>query len=174
MGSGGGGHWADAEPDRPGVSETTTGGWRTQRTSRSLSAPEPSTTPMDRRTLLRALGFSAALGPISGAAPDAPREVALLTTPVAGFQFGAGMTAGDRLREDVRLRLAREPQNPHDADAVAILLEGVGRVGYVPRYRNEPVVALLEAGVQPEAVVTRYAPEAPPPDRLEVAVVVQI
>lgn len=63
-----------------------------------------------------------------------------LEIPVVGLHHGEAISlAGKRPRDDVfrqknlKVRLVREPMNPHDANAIAVVSDSVGHLGYVPR-----------------------------------------
>jgi hypothetical protein len=83
------------------------------------------------------------------AAPGAPRPVT--HTTLFDFAIAGGFHHGlkDRregLHAGLHLILRAEPDNPHDADAVAVLAPDGARLGYIPREANAPVAALLRAG----------------------------
>ena len=54
--------------------------------------------------------------------------------------FEADLSPGDRLR------LQREPDNPHDSLAVLIFDERGNKLGYIPRAKNEVLARLMDAG----------------------------
>lgn len=68
-----------------------------------------------------------------------------------------GRYAFRRLRASDKLDLVREPENPHDSNAVAILHEGF-HVGYVPA-RHNWVGRALDEGDTVVAQVVRLATE---------------
>jgi hypothetical protein len=89
---------------------------------------------------------------------DAPELVAR-GLRVAGVA-GAGRHHADALAaEDVRpgraLELRRDPQNPHDASAIAVHGAGGGQVGWVPREIAAELAPALDAGADWAAVVLR-------------------
>ncbi len=71
---------------------------------------------------------------------------------IAGGYYHGLAEVLDALRPGVRLALEREPDNPHDANAVAVLWQG-RRVGYVPREANPEVARMMDRGVPVRAVV---------------------
>ena len=73
------------------------------------------------------------------------QSVELLRCPVAGFQYHQGKSVWHRLKAGALLDLVREPENPHDAQAVRIELEGV-QIGYVPRADNAAIAHLMDTG----------------------------
>lgn len=87
-----------------------------------------------------------------------------ITTRVAGISFenadGSSRQAYARLvRKGDRLRLRREPQNPHDGYALAVeWLDTDGRalqLGYVPRPLALVLSPLIDAGARLDAEVLR-------------------
>ncbi len=65
-----------------------------------------------------------------------------------------------------RLELARERDNPHDANAVSVSWRG-RKLGYVPRHENAALAWGLDRGAQLAARISRLAPGASPSRRLE-------
>ena len=68
-------------------------------------------------------------------ARDAPQLAALglIVTAVAGASHRPEALASDRAAPGQPLVLRPEPDNPHDSDAVAVLLASGEPLGYVPR-----------------------------------------
>lgn len=58
-----------------------------------------------------------------------------------------------RCKEGERLVLKREPENPHDPNAVAVLRESGAQIGYVSRRNAEWVAPLLDEGRRMEAQI---------------------
>lgn len=76
---------------------------------------------------------------------------AALPTPLFDFAIAGGFYHGVQaaqatLRPGMALDLRREPENPHDADAIAVHLPVGLILGYVPCVANTPVVRLLDSG----------------------------
>jgi hypothetical protein len=89
---------------------------------------------------------------------DAP-ELAAHGLRVAGVA-GAGRHHADALAaEDVgpgrALELRRDPENPHDASAIAVHAAGGAQVGWVPREVAAELAPELDAGAPWSAVVLR-------------------
>ena len=77
---------------------------------------------------------------------DAPSWVFLQQTRVAGtFYHDLGEKKPGLAFWDA-FTLQREPENPHDPRAVAILTPDGDMLGYIPRDRNQEIAALLDAG----------------------------
>lgn len=129
---------------------------------------------MERRGFLKGLGGLLAAIPLWSPAAVGPqkREVLVQRSPVAGFQYHQGESVWPRLRPGDRLTLVREPQNPHDALAVAIYRQGA-MLGYVPRAENEIVAGLLDQQVPLLARITEMQVCRDPWSRLEVAILME-
>jgi hypothetical protein len=74
------------------------------------------------------------------------------------FAIAGGWHHGlDKARHTIavgdRLVLRAEPENPHDANAVAVERSDGLMLGYVPRKANEPIARLLAEGAEVEAEV---------------------
>lgn len=89
---------------------------------------------------------------------------------VAGFRHHEGMWPAvfQGLREGVALRLRREPLNPHDKDAVAILTKDGYKIGYLPRAVNSILAGFLDRNLPLLAVVTAADSNAKPWERVRV------
>lgn len=94
------------------------------------------------------------------AAPVPPPGV--LSGPQRRFLFDFAIAGGwyhglAGVREELApgeiLRLRAEPENPHDADAVAVHRTDGLMLGYIPRAANAPVARLLKLGAPVEAVI---------------------
>ena len=92
------------------------------------------------------------------------------SSPLAGFRYHAAAEVWDELRVGDRLELARERDNPHDANAVSVSWRG-RKLGYVPRHENAALAWGLDRGAALAARISRLAPEARPSRRLEFEVV---
>ncbi|HET7850610.1 MAG TPA: HIRAN domain-containing protein [Pseudolabrys sp.] len=81
-------------------------------------------------------------------------------TPLFDFAIAGGAHHGlylDRARDTLalgeRLLLRAEPENPYDANAIAVHRRDGLMLGYMPRYANEPIAALLAEGARIDAEV---------------------
>ncbi|HJV12086.1 MAG TPA: HIRAN domain-containing protein [Burkholderiales bacterium] len=116
----------------------------------------------------------AALALLVGRAAHAEPGVRLLVqnSPLAGFRYHAGAEVWPALRVGDALELAREPGNPHDANAVRVLWRG--RVlGYVPRRENAALAWSLERGMQLRARISALAEHPNPARRVRFEVYVE-
>ena len=75
---------------------------------------------------------------------ELPRDV--YRGAIAGFGYADGPHLLARMAVGDSLRLAREPDNPHDPLAVRVDWND-RKLGYVPRRDNAPIAHLLDAGV---------------------------
>jgi hypothetical protein len=81
----------------------------------------------------------------------------MITTIVgAKYRGAAAMAELVRLRPGDRLRLVREPDNPHDLNAVAVY-SGTMHIGYVPRGVNRDVADRIMSADSVFAIVTAGA-----------------
>ena len=93
-------------------------------------------------------------------------------SPLAGFRYYAAGELWRELRVGDRLELARERDNPHDANAVMVLWRG--RVlGYVPRRENAALAWALERGTPLRARISALAEHANPARRVRFDVYVE-
>jgi hypothetical protein len=116
----------------------------------------------------------AALALLIGQAAHAQPGVRLLVqnSPLAGFRYHAAAEVWPALRVGDALELAREPENPHDANAVRVLWRG--RVlGYVPRRENAALAWGLERGMQLRARISALAEHPNPARRVRFEVYVE-
>ena len=104
--------------------------------------------------------------------PAANVRILLQSSLLAGFRYHAAAELWDRLRVGDALELAREPENPHDANAVRVLWRG--RVlGYVPRRENAALAWGLERGMQLRARISALAEHPNPARRVRFEVYVE-
>jgi hypothetical protein len=85
--------------------------------------------------------------------------VARPSVPLFDFAIAGGHHHGldaalGRITPGMRLVLVREAANPHDADAVAVHLDGL-KLGFIPREANSPIARLMDRGVRVTAEVLR-------------------
>ena len=116
---------------------------------------------MDPRRLWR-VGLCLAL---AWAEVHAEESIRLLVqnSPLAGFRYHDAAAVWRELKIGDRLDLAREPDNAHDANAVAVLWRG-RKLGYVPRQDNAALAWGLDRGTPLRARISSLA-ESPNPAR---------
>ncbi len=94
---------------------------------------------------------------LAGAAPPAvaaEARIIVQQSPLAGFQYYDGKVLWDNMRVGDVLVLVREPQNPHDANAVRVEWKGQP-LGYVPRRDNADVARQMDRGEKLQARIVR-------------------
>lgn len=125
---------------------------------------------MDPRRLWRIAAFCA----LASADLQAQETVRLLVqnSPLAGFRYHAAAGQWNALRVGDRLELEREPDNPHDANAVVVLWRG-HKLGYVPRRENAALAWGLERGAPLRARISALAEHPNPARRVRFEVYVE-
>ncbi len=96
--------------------------------------------------------------------------IVVRSSPLAGFQFHAGEELFAQMQVGDRLALVREPDNPHDRNAVRVEWRQV-KLGYVPRRDNPQVARQMDLGAALEARISRLRAARNPWDRIEFEVV---
>jgi hypothetical protein len=96
-------------------------------------------------------------------------RILVQSSPLAGFRYHAAAEVWQELRVGDRLDLRREPDNPHDANAVSVCWRG-RKLGYLPRRENAAASWSLDRGQQLNARISRLAPHPNPARRIEVEV----
>lgn len=126
---------------------------------------------MDRRRFLKLLTAGTASGAVVGAAaaPTERRGILLQQSPLAGFQYHEGESLWPLFSIGAPLTLVREPDNRHDARAVAIHFMG-RRIGYLPRVENTAVSQLIDRGQTLRAQIAELSQDRSPWKRIRVAV----
>jgi hypothetical protein len=125
---------------------------------------------MDPRRLWRV----AALLFLAWANVHAEESIRLLVqnAPLAGFRYHAGADLWRELRVGDRLELAREPDNPHDANAVVVRWRG-HKLGCVPRCGNAALAWGLDRGTPLRARISALAEHPNPARRIRFEVYVE-
>ena len=127
--------------------------------------------PLASRCALLLLSISVAGGAL---AQDVSGGVRLLvqSAPLAGFRYHAAAEVWHELRVGDALELSREPDNPHDANAIAVTWRG-RKLGYVPRRDNAALAWGLDRGERLQARISRLAAHPNPARRIEIEVFVE-
>jgi hypothetical protein len=123
-------------------------------------------------TLLTTLALLSVAAPLR-AAESGEMRLLVQSSPLAGFRHYAGETFWSQLREGDALTLIREPDNPHDANAVRIEWRG-HQLGYLPRAENRAVAAAMDAGEPIDARIARLRVARNPWQRILVDVYVRL
>ena len=125
---------------------------------------------MDPRRVRRiALALALLAAPL-----QAQEAVRLLVqnSPLAGFRHHAAAEVWRELRVGDALQLSREPDNPHDANAVVVLWRG-RKLGYVPRRENAALAWGLDRGTPLRARISALADHPNPARRVRFEVYVE-
>ncbi len=94
-------------------------------------------------------------------------------SPLAGFQYYEGKGLWDMMRVGDNLSLQREPQNPHDANAVRVLWRNE-MLGYVPRKENADVARQMDFGAPVKARIVRLVEARNPWQRIRFEIYVDL
>ena len=86
---------------------------------------------------------------------------------VAGLQYHPGVHL--LLSSDDALRMVREPDNPYDANAVALYAGGI-KLGYIPKRENTTTAMLLDQNVPMHAKVEAFDAEVKSWERVKIVV----
>ncbi len=97
------------------------------------------------------------------------KNILLIDTDVAGFQHYKGNDVWGRLKTGDNLRLAREPRNPFDYDAVEIY-RGRDKIGYIPRTHTAAIAQMLDRGMTLTSKISRLNRSDNPKERVGIAV----
>jgi hypothetical protein len=127
---------------------------------------------MDPRRVWRVALLCGVLLPGAGLAENAGVRLLVQSSPLAGYRYHAAAEVWPALRVGDELRLAREPENPHDANAVSVSWHG-RKLGYVPRRENAALAWGLDRGEPLRARISRLAHHPNPSRRLEFEVYVE-
>lgn len=138
-------------------------------TKRNSRAAEPSSqarnASMKRRTFFKRLFGGLGAAAAGAAIAVETRSVLIQESPIAGFQFHQGNAIWPSLSVGAGLKLVREPQNIHDADAVAVYFQNE-MLGYVPRGENSAIAQMLDRGESLAASVSRLQVADDPWERI--------
>jgi hypothetical protein len=94
------------------------------------------------------------------------------SSPLAGFRYHGAAETWNDLRVGDALELAREADNPHDANAVALRWRG-RKLGYVPRRDNAAIAWGLDRGERLRARISRLSAHPNPARRIEFEVFIE-
>jgi len=105
---------------------------------------------------------------LGAALPSAAAEARIIVqqSPLAGFQYYDGKVLWDNMRVGDALVLVREPQNPHDANAVRVEWKGQP-LGYLPRRDNADVARQMDRGEKLQARIVRLTEARNPWQRVQ-------
>lgn len=98
-------------------------------------------------------------------------RILVQSSPLAGFQYHAGASVWDEMQVGDTLLLTREPDNPHDRNAVRVSWHG-RQLGYLPRAENAAVAIEMDRGSRIEARIARLRAHRNPWQRVLIEVYV--
>ena len=101
-------------------------------------------------------GLSLGFRPRRGQAAEGREAVPVYKAHLRGLAYYDYAAVKDRLRPGDALRLVREPDNPYDADAIAVFY-GPHRLGYLPAVENIVLARMMDRGLKLTAVVTEHS-----------------
>lgn len=91
---------------------------------------------------------------------------------ISGFIYYDGALIFSQLTIGSKLTLRREPDNPHDANAIAMYF-GTHKLGFVPRDDNHTMAKVMDAGYDIfEGVVQQINPQEHPAQQVRVGIFV--
>ena len=94
------------------------------------------------------------------------------SSPLAGFRYAEAAEVWSQLATGDALDLVREPDNPHDANAVRVEWRG-RKLGYVPRAENAALAWAMDRGEALRARVSRLSEPAKSRRRIEFEVYIE-
>jgi hypothetical protein len=123
---------------------------------------------VNRRAALAGLAVLLAAGTLQA------QTVKLLvqSSPLAGFRYAEASQVWPELGVGNALELVREPDNPHDRNAVRVNWRG-RKLGYVPRAENEALAWAMDRGERVTARISRRQAHPNPRLRIEFEVLVE-
>jgi hypothetical protein len=118
-------------------------------------------TALSRREFLKLLAL-VPLSPLIRFSPEEraqTRKVYLTTVAIAGFYYYDGMEeiVFNNLAVGDELELRREPENPHDPNAIEVYTQNGYKLGYVPMIENPIPAALADQNIAIGAEISGLA-----------------
>jgi len=104
--------------------------------------------------------------------PTFNARLLIQSSPLAGFQFYRGKIVWSEMKIGDPLTLVREPENPHDRNAVRVEWRGE-KLGYVPRADNADLARHMDRGTKVEARVSGLTEDKNPWKRIRFDVFAQ-
>ena len=110
-------------------------------------------------------------GQMRAQAPAA--RIIVQSSPLAGFRHYEAPNLWTEISPGDALTLVREPENPHDRNAVRVEWRSF-KLGYIPRAQNESVARQLDRGTGLMARVSKVQRTRAPNRRIEFEVYVPV
>lgn len=98
-------------------------------------------------------------------------RILVQSSPLAGAQYYEADALWGEMKVGDGVTLAREPDNPHDANAIRVEWRG-RKLGYLPRAENRAVAAEMDRGGRVEARIAALLPHRNPWRRVRIEVFV--
>lgn len=111
--------------------------------------------------------------PVAAQTPEVSASILVQSSLLAGFRYYDAGALWDEMKVGDALELVREPDNPHDANAVRVEWRGY-QLGYVPRRENADVARQIDRGSQVKARISRLQMSRSPSRRIEFEVYVDL
>ena len=111
---------------------------------------------------------------LAAALPAGAQQVRVLvqSSSLAGFRYHEAPLLISELRVGDRLDLVREPDNPHDFNAVRVQWRG-RNLGYVPRRENSALAWVMDGGEVVTARISALREQRNPRQRIRFEVFVE-
>lgn len=119
-----------------------------------------------RSTWFAALVIAAMTLPIDALAQAVEARIVMQSSPLAGFRHYEAPNLWGDIQPGDPLALVREPQNPHDRNAVRVEWRTF-KLGYVPRAENAGVARQMDRGANLAARVSKVQMTRAPNRRIE-------
>jgi hypothetical protein len=124
------------------------------------------------RLLLSAVAAAACAAHAQPPAAEPSVRLLVQNSALAGFRYAEAAAVWPELAAGDALDLVREPDNPHDANAVRVEWRG-RKLGYVPRSENAALAWAMDRGEPVRARVSRLAEHGNPRRRIEFEVYIE-
>ena len=111
--------------------------------------------------------------PAAAQTPEFSASILVQSSLLAGFRYYDAGALWDEMKVGDALKLVREPDNPHDANAVRVEWQEY-QLGYVPRRENADVARQLDRGAPVKARISRLQMSRSPSKRIEFEVYVDL
>ena len=125
------------------------------------------------RALLGVGGPLCILSACSEAHAQATAEILVQTSLTAGLGHHEAKAVWDRMQSGDPVVLVREPDNPHDANAVRVEWRG-HTLGYIPHADNEAIARQMDRGNKLAARITKIGQHRNHRRKLEVEVYLRL
>ena len=124
------------------------------------------------RFLLSALAVAVFAAHAQSPVTDPSVRLLVQSSALAGFRYAEAAAVWPDLATGDALDLVREPDNPHDANAVRVEWRG-RKLGYVPRAENAALAWAMDRGEPVRARVSRLAEHTKSRRRIEFEVYIE-